>query len=290
MAELNVNDFVARYGAQAALAMSVPEILALLQKAVAEGWTADRFANEFVNTTWYQTHNAAWRKAAIAEASDPAEYQSSLSKLIESIKRQSVQLGITVDEAEAKNLAEGLLREYWGSGVPSDVLDQRIMALADVSKIYGGKTMSYKDTLTGYAASMGVKFDPTYFEDAAKSIAAGTSTIEQWNAAIKEAAKSRFPMFANQIDAGLSVDQIASPYKQTISSVLELPYTSISLDDPLLSQAFGSVGKDGVPSAMGLWDFEKLLKNDPRWTKTKNARSSLDSVGRQVLQDFGLAY
>lgn len=290
MAELNVPDFISRYGAQAALAISVPEILELLKKAVEKGYTKDQFIAEFMNTNWYKTHNESWRKAEETKVADPATFDSAMSRLLEDIKRKATQLGVMIDDTEAKNLADGLLKEYWNNSIPSDVLDNRIMGLATASKIYGGKTMSYKDSLTSYAASMGVKFDGGFFEQASKSIAAGTSTFEQWNQAIKDAAKSRFPMFAGQIDAGVTVDQIASPYKQTISSVLELPYAAITLDDPLIGQAFGSVGKDGVPAAMGLWDFEKMLKNDPRWTKTKNARSSLDAVGRKVLQDFGLAY
>lgn len=288
MPTLSTTDFITRYGAQAALADSVPEIMTLLQRAVNEGWTQDRFIAEFMNTAWYQTGGAAWRNANVAQQSDPGEYATSLSKVVDQIKRQSIQLGILMDDAEANSLAEGLLKEYWGQSIPTGVLDSRIMSVASMSKVFGGKTMSYSDSLKTFAASMGVKFDPGYFDSAAKSIAAGTSTVEQWNQAIKDAAKSRFPMFANQIDAGVTMDQIASPYKQAMSNILEVPYASIMLDDPTISKAFGSVNKDGQPAVIGLWDFEKSLRNDPRWVYTKNARSSIDAVAHKVLQDFGL--
>lgn len=285
-----VAEFIAKYGTQAAIVFAVPELRYLLDQAVKGKWTKDRFVAEFQQTDWYKTHGSVWRTAETAKATDPGEWAAAKKKTIERIKRRAIQIGLTISDADAETVADGLLHEYWGSTAPDDVLSQRIVTAANMSKITGGTTMSTRDSLKALAASMGVKFDEGWFENAAKSVAAGDSTQEQWQSAIKDAAKSRFPMFADQIDAGQTVEYIVSPYKQTLSSVLELPYTSIGLDDPSLVQAFGSVNKDGKPSVMGLWDFEKSLRNDPRWAYTKNARTQLDSVGRKVLQDFGLAY
>ena len=38
---------------------------------------------------------------------------------------------------------------------------------------------------------------------------------------------------------------------------------------------------------MGLWDFENLLRQDPRWMKTKNAKNQFDSTARTILETFG---
>lgn len=290
MANFNMQDFIEKYGAQAAIAATVPDVARLLEQAMAEGWTQDKFIAEFMNTAWFRSNAESFRSAAIARTADPAEFDASKKKLVEKIQRQAIKNGVIVDAGDADRLAESLLDEYWGRSVPDDVLDARLGAVTAMSRVFGGKTMSAADSLRQMAYSMGVKFDPSYFDAAAKSIVAGASTIEQWEQSIKDAAKSRFPMFAAQIDAGMTVDQVTSPYKQTMSALLELPVGSIGLDDPMLSRAFGSVDKDGKPSVMGLWDFEKSLRNDPRWGFTKNARAELDSVGRKVLQDFGLAY
>lgn len=284
-----VTDFMAMYGAQAALAASDPEIMNLLVRAMQEKWTTDRFKAEFLNTKWAQDHGDAWQTAEVAKASKPGEYAASKKRLTERIQAQAIQLGLGLDPADAESLADSLLHEYWGTSVPDYVLSKRISEFAKASKIFGGSTMNYRDKLREFAASMGVKFDSGWFDNAAKSTAAGESTIETWNQAIKDAAKSRFPMFADQIDAGQTIDYIVSPYKQTLSNVLEIPYTQITLDDPTLLKAFGSVSKDGKPAVMGVWDYERSLRNDPRWSYTKNARASIDSVARKVLKDFGLA-
>lgn len=286
----SLTDFMARYGAQAALAAMDPQINDLLQRAMAEDWTPEKFQAEFMNTNWFKTHSVSWRNAIIAQQTDPAEYAASLQKVMDRISRTAIQNGVIVDPAEAKNLATSLLNEYWGTTIPDDVMNVRLAAVTSLSKIYGGKTMSISDNLKQYASAMGVKFDQSYFDSAAKSVVAGASTMEQWTNSLKDAAKSRFPMFATQIDAGATVRQIASPYLQTLSGVLEVPVDSLSLDDPTVAMAFDKINKDGQPAVMGLWEYEKMLKRDPRWKFTKNARSAVDNVGRQVLQDFGLAY
>jgi hypothetical protein len=44
----------------------------------------------------------------------------------------------------------------------------------------------------------------------------------------------------------------------------------------------------GNPKPMGLWDFERKLKNDPRWMNTKNAVNDVSAVATDVLRIFGL--
>jgi hypothetical protein len=39
---------------------------------------------------------------------------------------------------------------------------------------------------------------------------------------------------------------------------------------------------------MGLWDFEKSLKNDPRWMGTKQATNDIAGIGMDVLRSFGM--
>ena len=38
------------------------------------------------------------------------------------------------------------------------------------------------------------------------------------------------------------------------------------------------------------YDFEKQLRNDPRWLKTQNAQQSIMDMGLQVARDMGVAY
>ncbi len=93
--------------------------------------------------------------------------------------------------------------------------------------------------------------------------------------------------FATQIDAGLTTKQAASPYIQSMASILELDPNAVNLDDPTIAKALTGVNEQGTPTVMPLWQFERELKKDSRWRYTKNAQDELLGTGMQVLRDLG---
>ena len=66
-----------------------------------------------------------------------------------------------------------------------------------------------------------------------------------------------------------------------MASVLEVAPDSISLDDKTLRMAIGP------EKEMSLYDFQRTLRNDPRWQYTDNARQETSSTVLGVLRDFG---
>jgi len=45
---------------------------------------------------------------------------------------------------------------------------------------------------------------------------------------------------------------------------------------------------NGNKGAMNLTEFERLLKQDARWGKTKNARETATNFASNILKSFGL--
>ena len=101
-------------------------------------------------------------------------------------------------------------------------------------------------------------------------------------------AKSKYPTLAKQIDAGRNVRDLASPYIQTMSQILELSPDAINVDDFYINQALTGLDAEGNPKQKPLWEFQQQLRQDPRWNYTRNAQDSLMDTARKVLQDFGL--
>lgn len=150
-----------------------------------------------------------------------------------------------------------------------------------------GKTATARNTLAEYATAMGVAFD---VDAAAKTIADGLASEDDYKNQIKELAKSYFPSWAKQIDSGLTMQSIAYPYLNSMTQILELNPAEVNVNDPMIKRALTFRDKDGNATSQSIWDFEQSLRQDPRWAYTKNARNELDSVARSVLRDFGLAY
>lgn len=83
------------------------------------------------------------------------------------------------------------------------------------------------------------------------------------------------------LNAGQNLDDIYSPYRTTMSQILEVPYDKIDLQDPTLTQAIG-------PGAnMPLYQYKQALRKDPRWQYTNNARETVNTGLAKVLRDFG---
>ena len=79
---------------------------------------------------------------------------------------------------------------------------------------------------------------------------------------------------------GTDLGTIYAPYKRTMATLLELDPESIDINDTTLQTAIGD-------KELPIYEFRKLLKKDPRWQYTNNAREEVSSKVLRVLQDFG---
>jgi hypothetical protein len=284
---LTSNDFAAQYGVQAALVNSDPGLKTLFDKAVAEKWTPQKFSTEFQNSSWYQGHAQSWREAETARLTDPKTWDQSIKDLSAQIKQTATSMGISLTNQQITNLANQTSFSSWNKGIDTGLLRTHIVDTGRISGT-GGEASQTIDKLKNYAYNMGVSYNDDWYNTQAQNILSGKATLEESNNAIKDIAKSKYGAFADQIDAGATVQQIASPYVNSMANILELNPTDIKLSDPNINKALTNLTQDSKPALQPLWQFETELRKDPRWNQTKNARDSLDSTARSVLSSFGL--
>jgi len=79
---------------------------------------------------------------------------------------------------------------------------------------------------------------------------------------------------------GTDLSTIYAPYKRTMATLLELDPESIDINDTTLQTAIGD-------KELPIYEFRKVLKKDPRWQYTNNAREEVSSKALRVLRDFG---
>jgi hypothetical protein len=143
-------------------------------------------------------------------------------------------------------------------------------------------------TMKEYASSMGIQLDDQTIKNQAQRVIRKVATTQDYESLVREHAKSMYPSYAQQIDAGQTMKDIASPYTQMMAQTLEIPDTDITLSDPTIKGALNGLSPDGKPSGVSLTDFQQKLRSDPRWGKTTQAQNSIFSVGHQVLKQMGL--
>ncbi len=144
------------------------------------------------------------------------------------------------------------------------------------------KEFGFKEVLAKTAMANGLNINQ--FADAdqwATRVAAG-EPIETFKQTIRNAAKLGLPENVKSlVDQGIDLDTIYSPYKETMASILEINPNSINVNDPMLRKAIGP------DKEMSIYEFQKTLKQDPRWQYTNNAREDVSSSVQRVLKDFG---
>jgi hypothetical protein len=137
------------------------------------------------------------------------------------------------------------------------------------------------------AANNGINLSDQAATDYAVKIQAGLIDPNTAYNTIRESAAAAFPALADKIKQGIDVKTLADPYIQSMSNILEVPDTGIDLFDPKIRSAMAYTLPDGKVGTKSIYDFEKELRQDPRWQYTNNARQQASSVATTVLKDFG---
>jgi hypothetical protein len=148
----------------------------------------------------------------------------------------------------------------------------------------GGSIGGDLTTLRATARANGFNLDTQFgsnINDWLQRLAKGES-IETFKNTIRGAAKLGLPdKVANLLDQGLDLKDIYAPYRNVMASVLEVAPDSIGLDDKTLRMAIGP------EKEISLYDFQRVLRKDPRWQYTDNARAESSDSVLKVLKDFG---
>ena len=150
-----------------------------------------------------------------------------------------------------------------------------------------GSSGKYFTEFKNFAARNGIMLSDSAAEDYANKAVAGTLDDNTIYNTIRESAASAFPQLADKIKAGIDLKTLADPYIQSMSNILEVPYTAIDLFDPKIRGALSYTLPDGKVGTKSIYDFEKELRQDPRWQYTNNARESVSNAALKVLKDFG---
>jgi hypothetical protein len=283
--QLSPEEMAEQYGWAMSFLKSEPELWDLFQKAVQNEWSPQQFAAKLRDTKWYQDNSETARQNLLLKKTDPATYEDRLNEIRATMRDIAGQMGAQMSDKQMQRAAENALMFGWSDAQIQNTLSQYVER---VKGSFVGEAGSAEDELLAYARNMGVRLDRQYIRKAVENMAAGNWDINRAKDAILRQSKSMFPTLRDDLDAGMTVMDMAGTYINSMSSLLEINPADIDLFDPKIRKALGAKGKDGKPEMKTIWEFEENLRRDPRWLKTNNARESIMSAGRQVLNDFGL--
>lgn len=289
----------ASYGFVGSLAASIPELSGILNQAIGEQWTSDRFIMAVSASSWYRANADKARELVTLQATDPATYEHRVVRASGEAWTYAHQLGIQLTDTQAREAAMWKLMDPGASDADFQT---------HLAKTYFNPFMDWHQ-LTGQAAAyarqiqeIGRQYGWDDFDNYEASremlgkIMTNEDSIEGFQRRMIDYAKVKYPGLHDQLLSGMTVQQVADPYLDTYAGLLEVPKTSINwYDDRLVQQALqfrpetgGSGGiNEQSNGTMPIHEFEKKLRGDPRWRKTDNAKDQVASLVDTIGKDWG---
>ncbi len=281
--------YQAALGDLSGLVNSVPELRNLLHSAMSSHWTSDEFIQHVEQSHWWRTHSQALRQNLALKISDPATYASNLKQATEHVHQLASSLGITLIGDQASKLANQYMLGVWDD----PTLQQHMAAFYKIDLSHGGKIFGQAATIVQnlhqIASDYGMYLSRWARNNWTELILSGQQSVDSFKQFTVNNAKAKYPGLVKQLDSGLTVNQIADPYRQSMGRLLEIDPNTIGTDSATLNRALQGTTTDKGTTVMPMWKFEEELRADPRWQYTQNAKDTMSTALMKIGQDFGFS-
>ena len=290
------------------------ELKNLLIRSIGDPATAkddmdeEQFINLLQNTQWYKTNSGPIRqrgfekrqydalvkklktddpqyKTKIEELNRTSAYGRGLQDVMDILRENATKLGRQISDDDLRVIAAGIY-DYANEDDAVKIRNAILGAgtFGAGKGIVSGAAGQNLTTLRAVARANGLNLD-TMFKDSIDTwldkIAKGES-IETFKSVIRNTAKAGLPdRVGSLLDQGVDLETIYSPYKRLMSAVLEISPESIDLNDPTLRMGIGP------DKEVSLYEYQRMLRKDPRWQYTNNAREDVSNSALTVLRNFG---
>lgn len=284
------------FGFVSAMAAISPEVAGLVAKAQAEQWTPDYFQNMLIGTQWYKTLSPAMREYQTLATTDPAGLAQKVSQTEANLVALQQQYGYN-NKFDAHLWATHAV-QYGLTDTQVDQMVRSVAWVANPQQLFG-QAQEVNSKLKQMAQAYGQSYSEDQYQTWTQKVIqkgddgfGGIVDINYMNNWYRRVAQTTFPALRDQIDAGMTVQDIAAPYIKSMSQTLEIPETEINVLDPTIRKALtttkvAGTGNEKTQTQVPMWEFEQSLKSDPRWDRTKNAaQAAYDTLG-QLGKDFG---
>ena len=241
---------------------------------------------------WFQQRNANQQEWDIAQQ-DPTlqeDVKTAVNLNKDKILNWAAQRGIQIPGDKLNELANDATRNKWADDTVQ--LEKNLAVFIGRSVREGADLMGtagdYQQQLTSWASKNGIKLSNDAAAQFIERLTLKQQTLDDAKQEIRNTYMiGAFPAWEDQIRKGIDPDSILSPYRSAAASLLEIPEDQLGWDDQIIKKAMQGVDANGKPSVVPLWEYERQVRQDPRWQKTDNAYKTYTDVGTSILRMFG---
>ena len=223
-----------------------------------------------------------------------ADFKEAQNKQIEKVvqtARTQITPGATA-EAQKKIIESVARKEYPSFFKPTDFTNEWLWKKIDFKdeSVLGNKAIGVLSTVRGLVdAFQLLSVDENAMRLAAKKIAMGQMTLEEYNVQLQQLAKKEYPSFADRFDKdpSLTTRDIASPVVNLLAKIWEKDPTEIRMDNPIVMSYMNFAGPDGKGKQPSMYDILLKAKSDPQYEFTQAANNDARDAAVGLARAFG---
>lgn len=256
-------------------------------------WSQETFTRAINDSTWAINRASSQKEydVLVSDKSKKAEFNLKVTKSKNDVESFANREGIRLTPEQLEQIAKDALRNNYSETDLQNVLADTVgHKPEDYEKFYENISGTSgvgadKTTILDWAKQNGVTVSDSWVGQQLKAIESNQHDVQQSKDYITRMAKLAYPSHADYLDAKTSVMDVGQTYAQKISSLLEVPFESVNLSNQHLQKALQSDEK-GNPK--NLMQVEQELRGTTDWSKTKNAKETVNGVVNGILGKFGL--
>jgi hypothetical protein len=156
--------------------------------------------------------------------------------------------------------------------------------------VLGNKTMGILQSVRGLVDAFNLLgVDDNAMRLAAKRIAMGKMTLEEYNVELQQLAKKEYPAFADRFDKDptLTTADIAAPVINLLAKTWAVDPKTIKKDNGILMSYMNFAGPDGKGKQPSMYDILLKAKADPRYELTEEANNNARDAATGLARAFG---
>ena len=246
---------------------------------------------EILTNEWWKGLNEQERKS-YRQQYNPAtteQYLDNVSDRSDLIADRARVLGFQIQPDKLSELATQAQREGWTAlevdAALRPMVAEQLTASAE-NEGFTGTLGTAAAELTNWSRRNGFEVDQESADRMLASVAFGDKTLDQ----VKQEMRTQymlgaFPGWAEQINAGIDIYDLASPYRAVAQKMLGR--SDMAMNDPIMQEMMQSQGADGTWKARPLWEAERFIRNTDEWQGSDDAAATYTRGLNAVSRIFG---
>lgn len=264
-----------------------PEIGPILAKAAKNGWGANQLLGALTETDWWQKKSQTARAWQAQKRLDPATAQQRLGQMtrqVQTLARST--LGYRLDDDRAQHIANAAIASDWSQQDLQHAIGAEFHyhAAKDALRGAAGQTIdSFHQLSQAYLVPLSKKTIGKW----TRGVLEGVYQPKDFEAYVKNQAKSLYPTLAAALDSGQTVRDYLNPYAELAGQTLEIDPAGIDWFNPKWAKALNTTTPDGQRAPMSLSDWATYLRSLPDYQGTQGAQAQEANFGLTLAQTFG---